>query len=81
MMTKEQSLSGVSFNYLTGAKTRPFCFKPWSNWKDGDPIGMLNYFGRFEANVSRVNNHYFDCYTTILGKVVKARIYFKDLHL
>jgi hypothetical protein len=81
-MTKEQFLNGTPFNsrYM-GSSTRPYVFQPWPNWKNGDPVGSLLYAGMNEANVTRVSYYYFDCYTVVVHKVLRVRIYFKDLHV
>lgn len=80
MITKEEFLSGVPFHYFQDAKLKPYKFTRWENWKNGDPIGTLTCFGSNEANVRRVGYSYFDCYTTVLHRIINVRIYFKDLH-
>jgi len=80
-MTREQFLAGTRFHYLTGMSTKPYAFCRWPDWKNGDPMGTIKYFDFNEANVTKVGYTYFDCYTSVLYKVVKVRIYFKDLHI
>jgi hypothetical protein len=79
-MTREEFLAGVPFHWLANMKNKPYQFVRWPDWKNGDPVGSLNYFGQNEANISRIGYTYFDCYSTILGKVIRARFHFKDLH-
>lgn len=80
-MTKEQFLDGTPFHYIEDAKNKPYKFTKWPDWKNGDPVGTLSYFGMNEANVTRVSYTYMDCYTSVLHKVLRVRVYFKDLHV
>lgn len=84
-MTKTEFLAGTPFHHFRESKHRPYVFKPNSKPDysriENDPVGYLNCFGSTEANVSRVTENYFDAYTCICHKVVRVRIYFKDLHI
>jgi hypothetical protein len=81
MITKEQFLSGTPFHYIHDTKIKPYKFERWPDWKNGDPVGSVNYFMSNEVNVTRVGYSYFDCYTSVFFRIIKVRIYFKDLYL
>jgi hypothetical protein len=80
-MTKAEFLDGTPFHYFREPKTKPYTFTRWPDWKNGDPVGSIIYFGMNEANVTKVSYSYFDCYTTVVNKVLRTRIYFKDLYI
>lgn len=81
MIDRKDFLTGKPFHYRQEAKTRPFKFERQQDWKKGDPMGTISYFSSKETTVTKVGYTYFDCCNIVLHKVLKARIYFKDLYL
>lgn len=75
-MTKDEFLSGAQFNYIQNARNKPYKF---INEPSGTSIGSINYFNMHHALVTRVTKSYADCCTTVVGKIVKVRIEFKNL--
>lgn len=80
MITKEQFLSGAPFHHIETSKVRPYTFEPVTS-DASKREGCLYYFGMNEAIVTRVTKSYFDCFTTVMHKVFRTRIYFKDLYI
>lgn len=83
MITKADFLAGIPFHFLKESKHRPYVFEidNRADRKPNDPVGYMLFFGSDEGNVSRVTEKYFDIYTTLCHKVVRARIHFTDLYL